>query len=95
MLSLPFVNFITASNSEGSVKEFEKLVEGISNKIYNSVESGKLPLNLSDDVTNYFQQNVSSIVYDFDPNDVDGIKQLLRLPYYHGLIEHIIEVKFV
>lgn len=95
VLSLPFVNFVIASNSEGSVNEFEKIARGISGQIYNSIETGNLPLNFSDDVIKYFQKNVSSIVYDFDPNDVDGIKQLLRLPYYHGLIENIVEAKFI
>jgi hypothetical protein len=32
---------------------------------------------------------------DFAQNDIEGINQLLRLPYYHRIIDDIVEVKFV
>jgi hypothetical protein len=39
--------------------------------------------------------NIQHLVFDFDKQDLEGIKQLLQMPYYHGLIKDIIEVKFV
>jgi hypothetical protein len=39
--------------------------------------------------------NISSLILKFDEQDVEGIKQVLRLPYFHGLISDIVEVKFI
>jgi len=35
------------------------------------------------------------VVFDFDKQDLEGMKQLLQLPYYHGIIKDLIDVKFV
>jgi hypothetical protein len=43
----------------------------------------------------YIKDNISSLVMELDMQDIEGILQLTRLPYYYGIIKDIIDVKFV
>ena len=94
-LSIPYVNYIAASKSEGSIKEFNNWIEKLSRKVYDMVESGDFGSELTDALRDYIKSNISSLVLDFDKQDVEGITQLLRLPFFYGLIDSIVEVKFV
>jgi hypothetical protein len=94
-LSLPFVNYVFASQDEEVLKELNQKLENVSSLIYKNVEKFKFGKSLTENSIEYIKTNISSLILDFEQNDVEGINQLLRLPYYHGIINDIIEVKFV
>lgn len=95
LLSLPFVNYVFASKEKQIIEELNKTLKGLSQIIYQKVEEGEFGKNLSLKSKDYFRSNISSVVIDFVQNDIDGIAQLIRLPYFHGIINEIIEPKFV
>jgi hypothetical protein len=94
ILSFPFVCFILASNQETIIQKINLRLKGISSLIYNKTEKGDLPGTYSEKVKGYIRQNISSLIMDLDSNDCDGIDQMLQLPYLHGMIENIIDLKF-
>jgi hypothetical protein len=94
ILSFPFVCFILASNEETIIQKINERLKGISSLIYDKAEKGDLPGTYSDMVKGYIRQNISSFIMDLDSNDCDGIDHLLQLPYLHGMIENIIDLKF-
>lgn len=51
--------------------------------------------NFSEDTNEYIENNISSLISQFDERDLEGIRQLLLLPYYYQMIDDMIEVKFV
>jgi hypothetical protein len=94
LINAPYVNFILAGTSNELVKKinstFKKALEsGHADKIDNLFPT--FPQTALDFIT----VNLQHLVFDFDEQDLEGIKQLLQMPYYHGLIKDIIEVKFV
>lgn len=94
LINAPYVNFILAGTSDELVKKinstFKKALEsGHAEKIDHLFP--KFPQTALDFVT----VNLQHLVFDFDEQDLEGIKLLLQMPYYHGLIKDIIEVKFV
>ncbi len=95
-LSLPFVNYVFASTEKETLELFEKQLEGIQTKFYNMAEDGTY---LSEDreeiLSRHFKENISSVVLKLDIQDREGIEQILRLPYFHGIVKDIVEVKFV
>ena len=95
LISLPFVNFILASKNEKKLKEINEQLPNIQNGIYESIEQGKIDPDFSEAASEYIKKNVSSIVLNLDTNDIEGINQLIRLPYYHGIVKEIIEIKLV
>jgi hypothetical protein len=95
LVSAPYVNFILASESEDFLREF---ILKISEKLSAFIpgESTELLNNLYNSSTkNYLKENLQHIIYKFDGQDIVGIKNLLQLPYYFGLIQDMIEIKFV
>jgi len=94
LINAPYVNFILAGTSDELVKKinstFKKALEsGHAEKIDHLFPT--FPQTALDFVT----VNLQHLVFDFDEQDLEGIKLLLQMPYYHGLIKDIIEVKFV
>ncbi|HSD65022.1 MAG TPA: hypothetical protein VLB50_14560 [Ignavibacteriaceae bacterium] len=95
LLSLPFVNFILASSSEDLLKENESLLMDIIPEVYDSFGSIQHYYSFSDKMMKYINENISSLVLEFDLQDIEGIIQLTRLPYYYGLIKDMVDIKFV
>lgn len=95
LISAPYVNFVLASESEDLLKEFSlKISQKFSSFI--PIESTELLNNLYNSSTkNYLKENIQHIIYKLDGQDIIGIKNLLQLPYYFGLIQDMIEIKFV
>ncbi len=92
LLSLPFVNYVFASTTKEALKKFEQENEGITEKILNKTENRRLTDKIEPEL---LLNNLSTVIFEFDNQDIEGIQQLLRLPYYHGIIDDITEVKFV
>ena len=93
-LSLPFVNYIFASSNKEALEGFEQNLEGIQTKFYNKIEEEKFDENISTASLEYIRSNISSFVLKFDEQDREGIEQILRLPYFLGIVKNIVEVKF-
>ena len=94
-LSLPFVNYVFASTDKSSIEELNEKLENIGSKVYKNIAKYDLGKNLTKKTKDYIKANISSLIIDFEPNDVEGINQLLTLPYYHGIVNDIAEVNFV
>lgn len=95
LLSLPFVNFILASSSEDLLKDNEPLLLEIIPEVYDSFGSIQHYYSFSDKMMKYISENISSLVLEFDLQDIEGIIQLTRQPYYYGLIKDMVDIKFV
>jgi hypothetical protein len=94
-LSLPFVNYVFASSNKSSLEFINQQLKGKSSAIYSNVENARFGENLSGELKTYIIDNISSFVIDFDDQDVEGINQITRLPYFYGMIKDIIEVNYV
>ncbi len=95
IISFPFVNFVLASAEKKNIKEIENNLGNVENKFYDLIETGNIDPAFSESAIEYIKKNVSSVVLNLDSNDIEGINQLIRLPYYYGMVEEIIELKLV
>jgi hypothetical protein len=94
LISAPYVNFVLAAESEETLKKF-------SLKYKSSIAKGHA--DNFDDLFPEFPQtsldflsvNIQHLIFDIEEQDLEGIKQLLQMPYYHGMIKEITDVKFV
>jgi hypothetical protein len=93
--SMPFVNYVFASKNKSSVEYINEQLQGQSAVVYSNIDEGKFGENLSDETKSYVKENISSFVIDFDEQDIEGINQIVRLPYFYGMIKDIVEVKYV
>jgi len=94
LIDSPYVNFIFACSSENVLKDFtnkyrDNFLAGHSEK-YEYLLKG-FPQSSLD----FINVNIQDIVFDFEDQDLEGIKSLLQMPYYHGILKDMIDVKFV
>jgi hypothetical protein len=94
-LNIPYVNYVIASPSRELIEKTNNSLENIGNLVYNRIEEGDFGNSLSRSSKNYIMENVSSLVIDFEENDIEGINQLIKLPYYHGMVDDIFDINFV
>lgn len=94
LINGPYVNFVLAATSENTLK-------GFNSKYKDDLTNGHLD-NYSELFPTYPQTsldflsvNLQHLVFDFEEQDKEGINLLLQMPYYHGMIKEIVDVKFV
>ena len=93
LISAPFVNYVLASNDADALKQYSaKINTAVTNLNY---DVNRVFDTYESKVATYLKENFNTVVYNFDEQDRIGLTELLRLPYYHGLIEDIVNVKFV
>ena len=93
VLSAPYVNYVLASNNKEALEKYGQL--------FNDAAAGMDKQKVADnnfipkESLEFIRENIDKVIFDFDEQDVIGIKEILQLPYYHGLINDITEIKFV
>jgi hypothetical protein len=93
MISAPFVNYVLASQDRDKLIEVsESIFEKISNI---SMGDFPIPNELPQESYSFIKENISKVFYSLADQDIEGINQLIRLPFYHGMLKDIIEVNFV
>ena len=95
LISAPYVNFVFASESEDALKNFHLKYQEIISTVYPIDVFEKMNVGFSTAVNNYIVDNLQHAIFSFNEQDLEGMKQLLQLPYYHGLINDVIDVKYV
>ncbi|MDP2362725.1 MAG: hypothetical protein Q8M94_03030, partial [Ignavibacteria bacterium] len=94
LIDAPYVNFVLAASSETALKEFTE--KHRDNLLNGHTEEYSVLLNGFPQTTlDFISVNIQHIVFDFEDQDLEGIKTLMQLPYFHGMIKDMVEVKFV
>ena len=94
LINLPYVNYVFASKNPELLKEFNSLAAVAVNKFignYNDAIEEIIPPNIQE----FFVANISSLIFNYNEQDLEGIDQVLRLPYFHGIIEDIVVLNLV
>ncbi|MBZ0199586.1 MAG: hypothetical protein K8H86_06950 [Ignavibacteriaceae bacterium] len=95
LLNLPFVNFVAASQSQKLIEELNEITKDISEAIYASVEKGELIGKYPAETIKFLKLHIPELIYEFDEQDVEGITQLVMLPYLHGITKELFDIKFI
>ncbi|MDT3696326.1 MAG: hypothetical protein ROY99_08015 [Ignavibacterium sp.] len=93
LLEAPYVNFLIASSNENLIKEFNnKFVDKL--KTFKSNNPDLLD-KFNDIAKEFIRVNLHHIVFDFEQQDIEGIKLLIQLPYLHGIVKDMVDIKFI
>ncbi len=95
LLNLPYVNFILASYSEESLQQFEEILQKSIELINENIQKYLAKLKLDSKLHAFISDNLNSVYYDFTENEREALEELVKLPYYHGMVEDLVEIKFV
>jgi len=94
LINAPYVNFVLASNSEETLKDFNSKYKSSLTKGHADNFDDMFP-DFPQTSLDFLSVNIQHLVFDFEDQDREGINQLLQMPYYHGMIKDITDVKFV
>lgn len=94
LLDAPYVNFILTGSSENLLKDFaEKHRDELLNG--HTEDYSKLITGITQTSIDFISVNIQHIVFDLEDQDLEGIKTLMQLPYFHEVIKDMIDIKFV
>ena len=94
LINLPYVNYVFASKSPDLLKEFNSFAVEPVNKFLENPDDTIKEI-IPDNIQEFFTANLSTLIFKYDEQDIEGIEQLLRLPYFHGIIKDILVPNFV
>jgi len=94
LISAPYVNFILAAESEETLKKFSLNYKNSLTKAHAENFDDLFP-EFPQTSLDFLSVNIQHLVFDLEEQDLEGIKQLVQMPYYHGMIKEITDVKFV
>lgn len=94
-IELPYLAYVFVSKDEVLLKEINRNLANITEEVRDRAENYIQSLSLREEVRDYLLTAFDALVIDLDEGDNEGLKALLRIPYFHGLVEEITEVKFI
>ncbi|MBI9070424.1 MAG: hypothetical protein JEY94_02435 [Melioribacteraceae bacterium] len=94
-LDYPYTEFVLASKNEDFVKKLSSDLKGLDKKIENNITQYLQRLNFSDEINKNLLENIHAVYFELTENERTGLSELLRIPYFHGLIKEIVDINFV
>jgi len=94
LINLPYVNYLFAAKDPELVRQFDSLAESFITEFSEKPEEAVRAI-LPPNIQEYIVANLPSLIFKFDELDMEGVEQLLRLPYFHGIIKEIVELNLV
>ncbi len=91
----PYVNFLLASKSEEVIKGFNSQFENVDENIEKELNVILSKLSLTEESKNYIRSHFNQVYFEMTDNEREGLTEMLKFPYYKGILEDMIEIKFV
>jgi len=95
MLSYPYVNYIFVSRDRESLVNFEKCLPKVDEAIEDSLQRVLENENIAQTTREFVTENIGSVYFELTENEEDGLNELIKLMYYHGIIDDMFDVKFI
>lgn len=95
LLDLPYTNFLLASKSEEKLKSFVSNMGEIDKLIEDKISDLLDNVQFNPKAKQFIRNNLNTVYYEMTENEVNGLNELLRLPYFYEITNDIIETKFV
>ncbi|MCB0744651.1 MAG: hypothetical protein KDC67_12150, partial [Ignavibacteriae bacterium] len=94
-LEYPYVNYLVASRDEEIINKFHLQNEDFNKTIIEKLSKILEKINLGDEINDFIYSNQFLMDFNFDVDQIEGYNQLIRLLYYHQIIDDLFDVKFV
>ena len=95
LLDFPYTHYLLASKDKSLLEEFTNTLENLDKRIEDNIDKDLQTLNHKSVVQNIIKENMNTVYYELTENETEGLNELLRLPYFHGIMEEVVEIKFV
>ena len=94
LIEYPYVNFVWASKAGGNIIDLELTVPNLDKKIEDNIETYLSKIELDDSLFDSIVAELNSVYFEMTDNENEALKELIQLPYYRGIFEDMVELKF-
>jgi hypothetical protein len=95
LLELPYVNFILASYNKENISILENYFEGIDTFVEENIATILNGMDIKAETKRYIQENIGSIYFEMTSNEAEALNEMIKIVYYHGILDDLFDVKFV
>ena len=95
LLDLPYVNYVFASPDREAMEMFNNSINPVDIIIEDKIENTLDGFQVSEQAKNFITSNLGSLYYDMTENEMSAVNELMKLVFYHGIIDDMFDVKFV
>lgn len=95
LMQLPFVEFVVASKNEKSVAAVDDAIKIPENFDADEIKKQLAGFNVSPETEEHLTELQDGFNFKLTETETEAITEILRLPYYHGMIGDIEEINFV
>lgn len=95
LIDYPYVNFVWASKEEGNIIDLELTLENLDKKIEDNIETYLSKIELDENLYDSIVGELNSVYFEMTDNETQALSELIQLPFYRGIFEEVIEIKFV
>ena len=88
------MNFVFASQDKDALEEFNKLIIPIDERIDSEITNIMKGLTISEKVKEFFTGNLGSVYFDMTDSEENAVNELIKLIFYHGIIDDMFDLKF-
>ncbi|MHB8905918.1 MAG: hypothetical protein ACYC6D_07320 [Melioribacteraceae bacterium] len=95
LMEFPYVNYVFASPDREALQKFNESVYTVDPIIEDQIEKIIDPSILSAEAKSFITQNIGSLYFDMTDNELNAVNELIRLVFFHGIIDDMFDVKFM
>ncbi len=95
LIKLPYTNFVFVAKEKEKIQYVNKILEKIDYLVDDYLDNFSSELTQEKYVQNFIRENQTGLFFTMTEAEEAGINVLLKLPYYHGIVDDIVEAKFV
>lgn len=95
MLFMPYVNFVAVSKEASYLEELHKALHDTDVLIEDNLDKLLKNFEIDESSKEVIKNNFNSVYFEMTNAEVDALKDLLQLPYFHGITDDMVEPKFV
>jgi len=95
MMEAPYVNYVLAAQKESTLKQFTSEFDLLDKQLEDNFDAIAAKLNYHQSITAEIKANLNSVYFDMTDVEKQALNDLTRLPYFTGITEEIMEIKFV
>ncbi|MCF8264652.1 MAG: hypothetical protein K9I99_09125, partial [Melioribacteraceae bacterium] len=96
LIDFPYVNYIFAAKEKQTIVNFhEKITDKLDIKIEDNIASYLEKMQLDKEPSRFITENINSIYFQLLENEIEGLDELLKQTYFHGILTDLFEINYV
>lgn len=95
IIDYPYVHYVWVSKDEEMLKEFNTYFNEVDKTVEDRIEIILQNMNFRKEVNEFIEENLNSVYFEMTENEITGLHELLKLPFYHGITKEMFELKLL